>query len=345
MDYRFLKACRGEAVDATPIWIMRQAGRYLPQYRKVREKVSFLELCKTPELAAEVTMQPIDILGCDAAILFSDILIPVEAMGLELDFIPHPVFAVPVRTGDDVDRLAVPDPRESVPFVLQTVRLLRRALEGRVPLIGFSGSPFTLACYMIEGGGSKDFLNVKTMMFRDPGLFDALMKKLAETVTLYLAAQIEAGAQAVQIFDTWGGILSPADYAAFDLPYTAGIIRRLKDRGVPIIYYVGDGSSLLELTASAGADVVGIDWRIDIGEARRRLGPALPVQGNLDPATLLGPAEFVREKARAVIDAAGTRGHVFNLGHGITPPTPWENAKLLVETVHEYSAARIARGL
>jgi uroporphyrinogen decarboxylase len=341
MEYRFIRACRGEPVEATPIWIMRQAGRYMPEYRKIREKVSFLELCKTPELAAEVTLQPIDYLGVDAAILFSDILIPVEAMGLELDFTPAPVFADPVRSRRDVERLAIPDPVESVPFVMETVRILRRELEGRVPLIGFSGSPFTLACYMIEGGGSKNFINLKMMMFQDPPLFEALMKKLAEVVFLYLLAQVEAGAQAVQIFDTWGGLLSPGDYARFDLPYTAGIIRRLKEEGVPIIYYVGDGSSLLELSAEAGADVLGIDWRIDMGRVRERLGRGVALQGNLDPAALFSTEEDIRRRAQEIIDHAGTSGHIFNLGHGILPPTPPENARALVEFVHEYSAARI----
>ncbi len=345
MDYRFLKACRGETVDATPVWIMRQAGRYLPQYRAVREKVSFLQLCKTPQLAAEVTVQPVDFLGVDAAILFSDILIPVEAMGLPLDFVPHPVFARPVRTAADVDALRVPDPAADVPFVLEAVRLLRRELEGRVPLIGFSGSPFTLACYMVEGGGSKDYLNLKTMMFRDRGLFDALMRKLTDTVGGYLEAQIEAGAQAVQIFDTWGGLLAPDDYAAFDLPWTAEIVRRLKSRAVPVIYYVGDGSSLLELSSGAGSDVLGLDWRIGMAAARKRLGARLAVQGNMDPAALMADTETIRRKAEAVIDGAGTYGHIFNLGHGILPPTPPENAKALVDIVHEYSAAKMAKGL
>ncbi len=343
--HAFLRACRRLPVGRVPVWMMRQAGRYQPSYRQVREKVGFLELCRSPELIAQVTASPIEEFGFDAAILFSDILIPVEAMGMELDFVPHPVFTSPVREGRDVDALVVPDPEKDVPFVLETVRILRRALEGKVPLIGFTGSPFTLACYMIEGGGSKDFSSVKTMCYRDPGLFDALMKKLVETVAAYLDAQIGAGAQAVQIFDTWGGLLAPDDYAAFDLAYTSEVVRRVKGRGVPVIYYVGDGSSLLEQSAGAGADVIGLDWRVEIGEARRRLGAGVPVQGNLDPLALLAPVETVRRKARAVIDGAGTRGHIFNLGHGITPPTPWENARDLVETVHEYSAQRIAKGL
>lgn len=342
MDYRFLKACRGESVDATPIWIMRQAGRYLPEYRKIREKISFLELCKTPERAAEVTIQPVDILGVDAAILFSDILIPVEAMGMDLDFTPAPVFSEPLKSKEDIDRLVVPCPEESVPFVLETVRILKRELEGRVPLIGFSGSPFTLACYMVEGGGSKNFLNIKTMMFREPAVFDLLMKKLVEMVTLYLSAQVEAGAQAVQIFDTWGGILSPPDYSLYDLSYTAAVIRAVKEKhDVPVIYYVGDGSSLLEMTATAGADVIGLDWRTNIGEARGRIGQEVPVQGNLDPAALMGRVESIREKARDIINEAGPKGHIFNLGHGILPPTPPENAKALVDFVHEYSAEKI----
>ncbi len=343
MEYRFIKACRREPVDMTPIWIMRQAGRYMAEYRAIRKKVSFLELCKTPELACEVTLQPIDYLGVDAAILFSDILIPVEAMGLKLDFTPAPVFEDPVRSAAAVERLTIPDPEESVPFVMEAIRLLRSELEGRVPLIGFSGSPFTLASYVVEGGGSKSFIHLKSMMFREPEVFDGLMKKLTKVVILYLAAQIEAGAQAVQIFDTWGGILSPDDYARFDLPFTTEIIRQLRKYDVPIIYYAGTGASLLELSATAGADVLGVDWRIDMSSVRERLGHDLALQGNMDPAALFSSPEDIRARAKKVIDGAGVRGHVFNLGHGILPPTPPENAKALVDFVHEYSAEKIAR--
>lgn len=337
-DYRFIKACRGEPVDATPVWIMRQAGRYLPEYQAVRSKVSFLELCKTPELAAEVTIQPVDILGVDAAILFSDILIVVEAMGMPLHFDDGPpVLGSPITDRAGVDRLGVPDPEDTMPFVMEAIRILRRELEGRVPLIGFSGAPFTLASYMIEGGSSANFLKLKRTMFEKPQVWHALMEKVTAAVIEYLKAQIAAGAQAVQIFDSWGGTLSPRDYREFSLPYSSRVISELKGRGVPIIHFVQGNPALLPLVASGGSDVVGVDWRIEMDEARRLVGKKTAVQGNFEPVALFSPIEKIEERAAEIIKQAGPTGHIFNLGHGILPPTPVAHAKALVDAVHRIS--------
>ena len=331
---RFLKACRGEPVDTTPIWIMRQAGRYLPEYRAVRRRHSFLEVCHEPELACEVTLQPVDILGVDAAILFSDIMIPLEGMGCSIEFSPGPVFAEPVRTAADVERLRVCDPGADVPFVLDAVRLIRRELAGRVPLIGFSGAPFTLAAYMVEGKGSRNFENLKRMMYAAPEVYRALMDKVTETVIRYLNAQIRAGAHAVQVFDTWGGILSPADYAQYVLPYSTRVLAGL-DRSVPVIHFVKGCGLLLDRIERAGGDVLGIDWHIDLADAVDRLGGRFAVQGNLDPTVLLGPRELVEARAREIVEKGRrARGHVFNLGHGILPSVPVDNVKALVEAVH-----------
>ena len=337
-DYRFIKACYGEEVDATPIWIMRQAGRYLKEYRAIRKKVDFLTLCKTPELAAEVTIQPIDILGVDAAILFSDILPIVEAMGLPVQFNPGPVLEETITDIASVDRLGLPDPEATLPFVMETIRILRHELEGRVPLIGFSGAPFTLASYMIEGGTSKNFLKVKTMIFQHPDVWHRLMKKVTAAVIEYLKAQVAAGAQALQLFDSWGGSLSPKDYREAALPYSKEIFSALSGTGVPTIHFVQGNPAILPLVASAGSDVVGVDWRIEIGEARDNIGRDIPVQGNLDPCALFLPPEKIEERAAEIIKQAGPRGHIFNLGHGILPPTPVENAKALVAAVHKLSS-------
>ncbi len=332
---RFLNACRGMPVDTTPIWIMRQAGRYLPEYRAVRKRHSFLEVCHEPELACEVTLQPVDILGVDAAILFSDIMIPLEGMGCSIEFSPGPVFAEPVRTAADVERLRVCEPESDVPFVLDAVRLIRRELGGRVPLIGFSGAPFTLAAYMVEGKGSRSFENLKRMMYAAPGVYRALMDKVTDTVIRYLNAQIRAGAQAVQVFDTWGGILSPADYGEYVLPYSARVVAGL-DRSVPVIHFVKGCGLLLDRIERAGGDVLGIDWHIDLADAIDRLGGRFAVQGNLDPTVLLGPRELVEARAREIVEKGRrARGHVFNLGHGILPSVPVDNVKALVEAVHE----------
>jgi len=343
MNDTLLKACRGEPVPYTPVWIMRQAGRYLRQYRRIRKRVDFLTLCKTPELAAEVTIQPVDALGVDAAILFSDILIPVEAMGTCLKFYEGrgPVLREPVRNNTHIDRLRVPEPEKDLNFVIETIKILRKELEGRLPLIGFAGAPFTIATYMIEGGASKNFLYTKRMMFQDPSLYKALMDKITETTTLYLKAQIKAGAQALQLFDTWAGMLSPEDYRDNALPYVKGVIENLRrwqgTEHVPIIYFVGECGGLLEDIKTSGADVIGIDWRINIDFAIKRLGGEVSVQGNLDPCALFLPTEKIEERVKDILKRAeDARGHIFNLGHGILPQTPVENVIAMVNAVHRY---------
>jgi len=335
----FLEACRGRAVRRTPVWIMRQAGRYQPEYRALRRKHSFMDLCKTPELATEVTLLPVEQLGVDAAILFSDILIPVEAMGVPVEFTEAkgPVLARPVRTARDVARLRVPDPDEAMPFVAEAVRLIRGGLAGRVPLIGFSGAPWTLASYMIEGGGSKNFVEVKQLMFRAPEVYRALMEKITATVEAYLLAQVDAGAEAIQLFDSWAGALSPRDYRRLAAPWSKRIIRTVKKTGVPVIHFVYDGGGLLEQVRDTGADVVGLDWRVDIDVARKRLGAKTAVQGNLDPCSLFLPEKELRARVREVLRAnGGRRGHVFNLGHGILPQCSVEAARVLVDEVHKF---------
>lgn len=337
MNDTFLKACRGEHTPYTPIWIMRQAGRYLPEYQKVRGNVSFLELCKTPELCVEVTLQPVDILGVDAAILFSDILILMEAMGAPLEFHEGrgPIFHETFRDEAAVNRLIVPDPDEATGFVMETVRLLRKEL--RVPLIGFAGAPFTCATYLIEGGSSKVFWETKKMMYRTPELFHRLMNKITDSTILYLQAQAKAGAQALQLFDSWVGVLAPDDFAEFALPYVQKIMAALQPSGLPLIYFANNGATLLDLSVTSGADVIGLDWRIPIGEAIRKVGDKA-VQGNLDPFALLLPQDRLRERiARLLRDARGAHGHIFNLGHGIHQFTPPEQAKFVVDTVHELS--------
>ncbi len=339
MNDTFLKACRGEKVDYTPVWLMRQAGRYMKEYQEVRSKVDFLTLCKTPELAAKVTLQPVDILGVDAAILFSDILIPVEAMGMHLEFSDKkgPILGDPVRTKSAVDKLVIPDTEDSMPFVLEAIKILRTELAEKVPLIGFSGAPFTLATYIIEGGSSKNFAHTKRMMYQNPGLFDSLLEKITSTVIDYLSAQIKAGAQAVQIFDSWAGILAPLDYEKVIFPHVKTAIRALKKFGVPVIYFVNDCPGLLEIVRKSGADVIGIDWRVDMAHAVKRLGKKVVIQGNLDPCVLFGTKEYIEERVQDIIARAHTaHGHIFNLGHGILPETPVENAIAMVEAVHKY---------
>jgi len=339
MNDTFLRACRGEEVQYTPVWFMRQAGRYLPEYQAVRANVDFLTLCKTPGLAAEVTLQPVDILGVDAAILFSDILIPIEAMGMRLEFSDKegPILSEPIRNKSSVDRLIIPDTEEDMPFIIETIKILRKELENKVPLIGFSGAPFTLATYMIEGGTSKNFLNTKKMMFQHSGVFDYLMDKLTTTIISYLSDQIKAGAQAVQIFDTWAGMLTPDDYKEFVLPYVKKVISELKKEEVPIIYFVNDCAGILKEVKKSGADIIGIDWRIDIADAIKKLGKKLIIQGNLDPSALFLPKEKIEERVKDILWKGETaKGHIFNLGHGILPQTPVENVVAMVEAVHKY---------
>ena len=338
MNTRFLDACRGKPVDRTPVWLMRQAGRYLPEYMAVRSKRTFLELCKTPELAAEVTIQPVDILGVDAAILFSDILTPVEPMGMKLDFVPGPVFENPIRSMADVEKLRIPEMEQDVPYVLETLKILRRELASRVPLIGFGGAPFTLACYMVEGKGSKDFAHIKRMMYTAPAVYAALMEKITMMSMEYLNAQIKAGAQCIQIFDTWGGILSPADYAAYVLPYTTRLINGLNRMETPVIHFVKGAGAMLEMVKKAGGDVMGLDWHVDLNSARNTLGTDMAVQGNLDPTVLFAPQQIIEREVRRILDEnAGRPGHIFNLGHGILPTVPPENARFMVECVHRLS--------
>jgi len=337
MNDTFLKACRGEATDYTPIWMMRQAGRYLPQYQAVRRSRTFLELCKSPELCVEVTLQPIDILDMDAAILFSDILIPMEAMGLALEFHEGkgPVFPQTVRSPNDVERLIVPDPEETMGFVMETIRLLRQELK--VPLIGFAGAPFTCATYLIEGGSSKVFWETKKMMFTAPELFHALMEKITRCTTAYLLAQAQAGAQALQLFDSWAGILAPTDFETYVFGYVKRIIKELQPTGLPIIYFANNGATLIDYSAASGADVIGLDWRINIGDAIKRVGDKA-VQGNLDPLALLLPEDQLRARIKRLLDdAREARGHIFNLGHGIHQFTPPEQARIAVDAVHELS--------
>ncbi len=347
MNDTFLKACRGEDVPYTPIWIMRQAGRYLPQYRAIRGKSDFLTMCKTPELAAEITMQPIDILNVDAAILFSDILIPCEAMGQGLEFHEGkgPMLGPAIRNEEAINNLSVPDPEDKMNFVMDAIRLLRKELNGRVPLIGFSGAPFTTATYMIEGGTSKNFLNTKRLIYESPSLYKSLMDKITATITEYLMAQVSAGAQAVQIFDTWGGIFCPQDFREHALIYVKTIIDDLKKwmetesiEAVPIIYFVGQTAGLLEEIKTSGADVYGVDWRIDLDSAIKRLGGDAVVQGNLDPLAMFLPQDQIEDRVKDVLNrASSARGHIFNLGHGLVPQTPPENVIALVEMVHRLS--------
>ncbi len=341
MNTTFLKACKGEAVDYTPIWIMRQAGRYLPEYHTVRRKGSFLDLCKTPENAAEVTLQPVDILGVDAAILFSDILVPLEKMGAPLEFREKqgPVFPSPIRDRAAVDALGIPDPEDDLGYVMDTIRILRKELVNKVPLIGFSGAPFTLATYLIEGGSSKTFFHTKMMMYKDPELYRALMNKITDCTIEYLKGQIAAGAQALQIFDSWVGVLAPCDFAEFALPYVQRIIRALKEvSDLPIIYFANNGGGLIDQTLTSGADVLGCDWRVRLNDVVRQVQGKVSIQGNMEPLALFLPADKLEARIKMVLDEAkGARGHVFNLGHGIVPETDPEKAKLAVHLVHTLS--------
>jgi len=340
MNDTFLKACRGEKTDYTPVWLMRQAGRYLPEYQKVRSKVDFPTLCKTPELAAEVTIQPVDILKVDAAILFSDILVPIEPMGMKLEFSESkgPILYDPIRNDIAVSKLRRIKAEDDVPFVMETIKMLVKKLN--VPLIGFSGAPFTLATYMIEGGSSKNFINTKKMMFQTPDLYVRLMEKITDTVINYLQAQINAGVHAIQVFDSWAGILSPVDFEKYALPYVQKIVSTFKGK-VPVIYFAFNGSAMLKKVKQSDADVLGIDWRIDISDAINTLGNDVAVQGNLDPCTLFGTKDMIRDRVAGILHGAkNAKGHIFNLGHGILPETPVENAIAMVEAVHELSSSR-----
>jgi len=338
----FLRACRREPVPRTPVWFMRQAGRYMKEYRDLRAKHSLLELCRTPELAAQVTLQPIRKIGVDAAIIFADLLLPPQAMGMDLRFAEGegPVLAPPIRSAEAVAKLgAVQDGELS--YVAEAIRIVCRELAGKTPVIGFCGAPFTVASYMIEGSGSRTFLNTKRMMYESPEVWQALMWKLVPVLAEYLKSQAAAGAGAVQIFDSWVGCLSPEDYRAYVLPYSRELIACVAEAGVPIIHFGTGTATLLELMREAGGDVIGqvigIDWRIDLGEAWQRVGYDVAVQGNLDPVTLFAPRELLRERVERILrSAAGRPGHIFNLGHGILPETPVENVQAVVEMVSQF---------
>jgi uroporphyrinogen decarboxylase len=338
---RFLRACRREPVDATPVWFMRQAGRYMAEYRKVREKRTLLEICRTPELALEVTLQPLRAFEVDAAILFADILLPLEPMGAPFEFAAGegPVIHQPVRDRAGVERLRLFEPEEGLPHVLQAIRLLRRELDGKTPLIGFAGAPFTLASYLVEGGKSSHFARVKRFMYDEPALFSTLMGTLSEVVRRYLHAQIAAGAQAVQLFDSWVGCLSPRDYRDFVLPHVRHILSSVATTGVPVIHFGTDTGALLELQREAGGSVIGVDWRTPLDQARARLGDGVALQGNLDPILLFAPRELLQKRVEEVLAAAGTGpGHVFNLGHGILPETSPDAVRFVAQHVHRLSA-------
>ncbi len=339
-QYPFLKACRREETPYTPIWLMRQAGRYLKEYRALRKKYSFLEMCKNPELAARVTLQPIEKFKLDAAILFSDILIPLEPMGVEFEFAKGegPVFHQPLRERKDVERLRVFEPEEEISFLTKSIHIVRKELEGKVPLIGFSGAPFTLASYIIEGGHSKDYVLTKSLMYQDRPTWDVLMEKTSEVLIRYLNVQVRSGVQALQIFDSWVGCLGPDDYEEYVLPYSKKVLDGV-GKTVPLIHFATSNATLLELMKQAGGDVVGVDWRMDIGEAWGRLGYDVAIQGNLDPVILLGSVELIEKNVKKILDRIGNRpGHIFNLGHGILPNTPPDHVAALVDMVHEYSS-------
>ena len=336
MNDRFLRACRREPVDATPVWFMRQAGRYMADYRALRTRYSLLEICRQPELAVAVTMQPVDVIEVDAAILFSDLLVPFTPLGLHFDFVKGegPSIERPIRHAADVDRLRAFDPRVELAHVMETIRLLRHELADKVPLIGFAGAPFTLAAYAIEGGPSTSYAQTKTFMYAQPKAWHRLCERLAATVADFLMAQIEAGAQALQIFDSWAGALNRADYREFALPHSQAIFDRIKGRGVPLIHFGVGATNILTDIAEAGGDVIGLDWREPLDEGWARV-PGRAIQGNLDPARLLGPVDRMLDGARDVLAAAGGRpGHIFNLGHGIQPPTPLEHVQELARFVH-----------
>lgn len=340
---RFLQACRREPVDVTPIWFMRQAGRYMPEYRAIREKYSLIEICQRPEIAAEVTMQPVRALGVDAAILFADILLPVIPLGLGLEFAKGegPVIASPIRTLEDVRAMKPFDAESDLGYVMDAIRILRGTLSG-IPLIGFCGAPFTVASYIIEGGSSREFLKTKTMMYSAPEVFHALMEKLSVVLSNYLVAQIRAGAQVVQVFDSWVGALSPTDYETFVLPYSQKVLQAAKAESVPVIHFGTNTTTLLPLMKHAGGDVIGLDWRIPLDDGWKILGDDVAVQGNLDPALLFAPSPEIKKRVHDILRRAdGRPGHIFNLGHGILQNTPVDNVKAVVDMVHEYSSLKM----
>jgi uroporphyrinogen decarboxylase len=344
-ETRFLRACRGLPVDTTPVWLMRQAGRYMPEYRAVRRKHSLLEICKSPQLAAEVTITAAEALGVDAAIIFADLLLPLEVMGMSFRFAAGegPVIETPLRTEQQVAALQT-NRADELNYVAEAIRLVAKHFSERIPVIGFCGAPFTLASYMIEGGGSRHYIETKKMMYAEPKTWERLMHALVTVLTTYGAQQIAAGAASFQVFDSWVGCLSPADYRQYVLPHTRELISKLREPGVPVIYFGTDTATLLSDMQQAGADVIGLDWRIPLDEGWSRLDNRGAVQGNLDPVALFAPWPELRARIEDVLRRADNRpGHIFNLGHGILPETPVENVKALVEFVHEHSAKMQAR--
>ncbi|MEM7584924.1 MAG: uroporphyrinogen decarboxylase [Acidobacteriota bacterium] len=340
MNDLFLRACRGETVERLPVWMMRQAGRYLPEYLEVRQKVDFLTLCRTPELVAEVTLQPIDLIGVDAAIVFADILLPLEAMGAELKFVKGdgPCFPQPIRRVEDIERLLLPDVDEELGYVFDALRLVRKELDGRVPLIGFAGTPWTLAAYLVEGGKSKSFAHLLGWSYRDPRGLAKLLDRIADISIPYLKRQIDAGAQALQIFDTWAGLLDNQRFHDLALPSLQRIIASLQGT-VPLIYYANGGTHLLPTLKELAVDVLSVDWRLPLDEVRAQVGDRFTLQGNLDPTALLSSPEDIRQRVALLIEQGRGGGHIVNLGHGILPLTPVANARAFVESAQELSAA------
>ncbi len=345
--HRLIRAFCRQPVDRTPIWIMRQAGRYLPEYRAARKKAgSFLTLCKTAELASEVSLQPLARFDLDAVIIFTDILTIPDAMGLGLYFVEGegPKFAKPIKTAADIRNLAIPDPMTELRYVCDAISLCRRELRDKVPIIGFSGSPWTLACYMLEGGSCREFKQIKTMLYQQPSLLHQLLNTLTLAIIQYLNAQLAAGAQVLMIFDTWGGLLTPSAYQTFSLNYMKKIIsnltREYQQQKIPIVLFTkGAGLSSLQKMADSGCDAIGLDWTVELGEARQYVGNQVALQGNMDPAVLYGSEEYIREEVSSILHSYGSNpGHVFNLGHGISPHTSTENVKFLVDTVHTLSS-------
>jgi uroporphyrinogen decarboxylase len=345
-DSRFMKACRFEAVDATPVWLMRQAGRYMKEYRDLRARVPFLELCKNPALVSEVTVTAAEKLGVDAAIIFADLLLIVEPLGLHLEYDKGegPVISPGLREAADIGRLREVNPEESLAYFYDAIRQTRSDLNSKLPLIGFAGCPFTLASYLIEGSGSRNYRHTKALIYRDAGAWRALMERLARSLAKYINAQIDAGVQAVQVFDTWVGCLGPADYREYAQPYTRMMLQAVKP-GTPMIHFGTGTATLLEAMREAGGNVIGVDSHIELDEAWKRLGDGVGVQGNLDPVALYGDQNFIRRRAKRVLDQAAYRpGHIFNLGHGLLPDTPYENVVALVKMVHDISSYEIAKG-
>ena len=338
---RFMDACYGRQPDATPIWFMRQAGRCLADYRELRKRYDILTMAKTPELCAQVTMMPVNEFGVDGAVLYADIMLPLEGMGVSLEIQPEvgPIIHHPLRTMQDVEKLRVPEAEESTPYVFEAIRLVRRELEGKQAVIGFSGAPFTLACYLIEGRPSRDYGTAKSLMYGQPEVWHALMEKLTEVTIRYLVAQTQAGVNVIQLFDSWVGALSPSTYRHFVLPYTQRIFAAVKETGTPSIHFGTGTGTLLETMVEAGSDMLSVDWRFDLDEAWRRIGYEHGIQGNLDPTLLLAPWEAIEEGVKDVLRRADNRpGHIFNLGHGVLAPTNPAMLKRVVETVHTLSA-------